>query len=82
MRIETPLSDRLRRIRFVREVPRSSDPDKKVDSRCEPTATDHCDGDRPRQRGAAFEPVLYYLDGDVRADSPLHQTFYQSKLCS
>jgi hypothetical protein len=33
-------------------------------------------------RGAAFGPVLYLLDGDVRADSPLHQTFYQSKLCS
>ena len=33
-------------------------------------------------RGAAFGPVLYFLDGDVRADSPLHQTFYQSKLCS
>jgi hypothetical protein len=32
--------------------------------------------------GAAFGPVLYFLDGDVRADSPLHQTFYQSKLCS
>ena len=33
-------------------------------------------------RGAAFGAVLYFLDGDVRADSPLHQTFYQSKLCS
>jgi hypothetical protein len=33
-------------------------------------------------RGAAFEPVLYFPNGDVRADSPLHQTFYQSKLCS
>jgi hypothetical protein len=31
---------------------------------------------------AAFEPVLYFDDGDVRADSPLHQTFYASKLCS
>jgi hypothetical protein len=34
------------------------------------------------RRGAAFPRVLYFVGGDIRADSPLHQTFGASKLCS